>query len=61
MAFAFGYPWQYLILAGAMSLLVIMRHRANIGRLLAGKEARIDLRKSRRAQAAATPPAGPNG
>lgn len=60
LAFAFGYPWQYLILAGAMSLLVIVRHRANIGRLLAGKEARIELRKPRRTQAV-TPPPGPNG
>lgn len=58
LAWAFGYPWQYLILAGAMSSLVIVRHRANIGRLLAGKEPRIELRKAKRAQAAA-PPAGP--
>ena len=59
LAFAFGYPWQYLILAGAMSLLVIVRHRANIARLLAGKEARIELRKAKRAQATATPPTRP--
>jgi glycerol-3-phosphate acyltransferase PlsY len=59
LAFAFGYPWQYLILAGAMSLLVIVRHRANIGRLLAGKETRIELRKAKRTQAAASPPSGP--
>ena len=60
LAFVFGYSWQYLILAAAMSLLVIVRHRANIGRLLAGKEARIELRKPRRARAA-TPPPGQNG
>ncbi len=60
LALAFGYPWQYLILAGAMSLLVIVRHRANIRRLLTGKEARIELRKAKRAQTPATPPAGPS-
>lgn len=57
-ALAFGYSWPYLVLAGAMSLLVLVRHRANIGRLLAGTEERIELRgKSRRATAA--PPPGP--
>lgn len=43
LAWAFGYDWPYLVLAGAMSLLVIVRHRANIGRLLNGTEARIQL------------------
>ena len=57
LAAAFGASWQYLVLAGAMSLLVLVRHRANIGRLLTGKEARIELRRPGRA---ATPPAGPN-
>lgn len=61
LAFAFDYEWPYLILAAAMSLLVLVRHRANITRLLAGKETRIDLRKPRRAQPAATPPPGPHG
>lgn len=59
LAAAFGYSWQYLALAGAMGLLVIVRHRANIGRLLAGKEARIELRKPPRAPATSPPP-GPN-
>ncbi len=59
LAFAFGYSWPYLVLAGAMSLLVIVRHRANIGRLLAGKEARIELRKKSQRAPAATPPPGP--
>ena len=45
LAAAFGYPWEYLVLAGTMSLLVLIRHRGNIARLLAGKEARIDLRR----------------
>jgi glycerol-3-phosphate acyltransferase PlsY len=42
-----GYDWPYLILAGAMSALVLVRHRANIGRLLNGTEARIELRRPR--------------
>lgn len=39
----FGYDWEYVVLAGVMSLLVLVRHRANIGRLLNGSEARIQL------------------
>jgi acyl phosphate:glycerol-3-phosphate acyltransferase len=61
LAFAFGYPWEYLVLAGAMALLVIVRHRANVGRLLAGNEAKIDLRRRQPAPPAATPPPGSNG
>lgn len=53
LAAAFGAPREYLVLAGAMSLLVLVRHRANIGRLLAGNEARIELRRPGRP---ATPP-----
>lgn len=59
-ALLFDYPWQYLVLAGAMSLLVIVRHRANITRLLSRTESKIELGKSRRT-AAASPPAEPNG
>ena len=59
LALAFGYSWPYLVLAGAMSLLVIVRHRANIGRLLSGKEAHIELRKKRPPAPAATPPPAP--
>ncbi len=43
LAWAFGYGWEYLVLAGVMSLLILVRHRANIGRLLNGSEARIQL------------------
>lgn len=52
-----GFDWPYLVLAGAMSALVIVRHRANIGRLVHGKEARIELRRPGRA--APAPPTGP--
>jgi len=34
-------PRPYILLAIVMSALVVLRHRANIGRLLAGKERRI--------------------
>jgi glycerol-3-phosphate acyltransferase PlsY len=57
LAAAFGASWEYLVLAGAMSLLVLFRHRANIARLLAGKEARIELRRPGRP---ATPPPEPH-
>lgn len=58
LAAAFGYDWQYLLLAAAMSALVLVRHRANIRRLLAGKEPRIALRRPGRT--APSPPPGPN-
>lgn len=63
---AFGYDWPYLALAGAMSALVVYRHRANIGRLLSGTEARIELRRPgsprpRPPGSDPVPPPGPNG
>lgn len=45
LAWAFGASWHYLLLAGAMALLVIFRHRSNIVRLLNGTEARLQLRR----------------
>jgi glycerol-3-phosphate acyltransferase PlsY len=57
LAAAFGAPWEYLVLAGTMSALVLIRHRANIARLLAGKEPRIELRRPGRP---ATPPPKPH-
>lgn len=45
LAWALGHSWEYLLLAGAMSVLVLVRHRANIGRLLAGTEPRMEFRK----------------
>jgi glycerol-3-phosphate acyltransferase PlsY len=35
---ALSYPKQYVVLAIVISALVVWRHRANIGRLLRGKE-----------------------
>lgn len=40
---ALSYPRDYLILAIAMSAIVIWRHRANIGRLLRGEEPTFKL------------------
>jgi len=44
---ALSYPRDYLILAIAMSAIVIWRHRANIGRLLRGEEPTFKLGGSR--------------
>jgi len=49
LAWAFGYPWSYLLFAALAAALVLVRHRANFRRLSRGQEARIDLRRARRA------------
>jgi glycerol-3-phosphate acyltransferase PlsY len=41
-----GCPRPYILLAIAVSGLVLLRHRANIGRLIAGEEPRIGKRKA---------------
>ena len=46
-AAAWGCPRPYVLLAIAISGLVLLRHRANIGRLMAGEEPRIGERKSK--------------
>lgn len=46
LTWAFGYSWEYVALAGAMAALVVVRHRANIGRLLNGTESRLQLRRA---------------
>jgi len=58
LAWAFGMDWQYIVLAGAMSALVLYRHRGNMVRLVQGREARIELR-GRRARAARGPAGAP--
>jgi acyl phosphate:glycerol-3-phosphate acyltransferase len=42
-----GYPRPYILLAIVVSSLVLLRHRANIGRLIARQEPRIGERKSK--------------
>jgi len=36
-----GYPGPFVILSGIMALLIIVRHRANIKRILAGTESKL--------------------
>ena len=43
---AWGCPRPFVLLAIAISALVLLRHRQNIGRLIAGEEPRIGERKS---------------
>jgi glycerol-3-phosphate acyltransferase PlsY len=47
---AWGCPRPYILLAIAISALVILRHRANIGRLIEGTEPRTGEGKSKPAQ-----------
>ena len=42
-----GCPRPYILLAIAVSGLVLLRHRANISRLIAGQEPRVGARKSK--------------
>ncbi|MFQ6537939.1 MULTISPECIES: glycerol-3-phosphate 1-O-acyltransferase PlsY [Aphanothece] len=51
---AMGLRWPYLVLALLTSLLVIWRHRSNLGRLLAGTEPRLGEKRQDR-------PAGEEG
>jgi glycerol-3-phosphate acyltransferase PlsY len=39
-----GYPLVYVLAALAVSLIIVGRHHANIGRLLAGTESRLGQR-----------------
>jgi len=43
LAWAFGAPWPYVAFIGLAALFVILKHRENIQRLLAGTENRIHL------------------
>ena len=45
LAALFGYSWPTVVFAAIISLAVIVRHRQNIARLLAGTESRIRLRR----------------
>jgi acyl phosphate:glycerol-3-phosphate acyltransferase len=46
---AFGYPWPVTVFGIAGATAVILMHRQNIRRLLAGTEHRFQLRRARRA------------
>jgi glycerol-3-phosphate acyltransferase PlsY len=49
LAWAYGLDRPRLILAGLVSLAILVRHRANLTRLARGQELRIELRRPRRA------------
>ena len=55
LAAAFGYPWPVIAFAGAAAAAIVVLHRANIRRLLAGTENRATLGRRR-----STTPAGPS-
>src|SRR5919197_720113 len=44
-AAALGYPWPVVAFGGAAAVAVVVLHRANIRRLLAGTESRFQLRR----------------
>jgi acyl phosphate:glycerol-3-phosphate acyltransferase len=48
-----GYPWPVIAFAGAAAVAIVVLHRSNIKRLLAGTENRVSLRRP-------TAPAGPS-
>ena len=48
-AFVLGEPWPVLVFAAIAALVVVVLHRANIGRLRAGTETRFRLRRERTA------------
>src|SRR5207244_7424081 len=55
LAAALGYPWPVIAFAGAAAAAIVVLHRANIRRLLAGTESRATLGRRR-----STTPAGPS-
>jgi hypothetical protein len=46
-----GEPWPVLVFSIAAALGVLLLHRANLARLRAGMETRVQLRRRRPAQA----------
>ncbi len=55
LAAALGYPWPVIAFAGAAAVAIVVLHRANIGRLVAGTENRASIGRRR-----AKTPAGPS-
>jgi acyl phosphate:glycerol-3-phosphate acyltransferase len=45
LAWAFGYDWPYVALAGLMALAILVKHRSNMVRLVQRRENRIELRR----------------
>ena len=46
----FGVPWPVLVFATVAAVMVVYRHRANIQRLRAGSELRLDLSRRKKAE-----------
>ena len=57
LAYGLGYPWPVLAFGGAAGVGVLVLHRGNVRRLLAGEENRFELRRRRKARAGAEVPA----
>ena len=55
LAAVLGYPWPVIAFAGAAAAAIVLLHRPNVQRLLAGTESRATLRRRR-----STGPAGPS-
>jgi len=58
LAAAFGYPWPVITFAGAAAAAILVLHKANIRRLLAGTESRFALRRARTPAGPSSTPAG---
>ncbi|MBA3331853.1 MAG: glycerol-3-phosphate 1-O-acyltransferase PlsY [Actinobacteria bacterium] len=50
-----GEPWPVIVFATGASIGVLLLHRANVGRLRAGTENRLELRRARKRAAASSP------
>jgi glycerol-3-phosphate acyltransferase PlsY len=50
LAYGLGYPWPVIAFGGAAGFGVLVLHRANVGRLLAGEENRVELRRPGKAR-----------
>jgi len=46
--FVFKLPWLFAVLCLLLSVVVILRHKSNLGRILQGKEPRLYFKKSTR-------------
>lgn len=57
LAYGLGYPWPVAAFGGAAGVGVLVLHRANVRRLLAGEENRFELRRARKPRRATEVPA----
>jgi len=57
LAYGLGYPWPVIAFGGAAGVGVLVLHRANVRRLLAGEENRFELRRRGKPRPGAEVPA----